>query len=990
MSTIESQIQKLNDTNAELARVNNELTSAVRTHTNDINNEVAAAKNTMAAATASAISEVKADANAVNAEIKARMDDAVVPWLPAMTKVQFDALCAARKQQYAGSGFVEWGKHYRGTVSDPWQNVNDGLYMITTNPHVANTIFLGRENSDKSGASKTNHAHTVVDGVKQKLYGTNYFGTNEATVIRFPPAPDGTKTYDSATGAATQHANAEVAFAAETTTNKVITSRKDLVFLESWHEKIADKDVVYPLGNVQYGASSYEGVTLLNNLVAQGYSAFGEWDENTKGYGAKWSSLTDAQKALFLSEPEHNIYFDPRANAYIQVRYRIRVVEGLGDEFDYSYAYKGISKSWRPKIDSTNFPFFNVRGQNVLSDDYYDSDSTSANGYFNPPGNSHRWSINDGDFEGYASKKGIGHNNRCLAVPIALVQRMNQGAYHPTYNPMGTAKIWRENGFQVKWHSSEGIQFLTSKRACFDYSVIDTSWELGKVVWGRFGPKINGDEVVVGRQDQYKYHDAIYAGQVEDLRLNANKLDINKLREDAIRKAVSGTLRGKGKVPFTRVGTGVVEEYTDLGDGYSRVYLSHVSGIDARTELGTSTNRTPKYNVYIKSETTGFVTKKAVYVNFAGAAAYIYFANSFGEDFVIGDSVQIVDSEDYLSSEFDSLPWVDIIGDPERIAATFPDGVVGQWVPQIPLDDISQPFIFNRKSVQGNYSRIFTIDDGASWTKNTHTIQETLNRTDATFPDSRYVSLLHYESHSNFTEPSNNTVVVGDVGDVRFNSEYRVQRGNRLQHSLIGEIGKDSNVPYGNFKLTDNLILDDGRLYGNENNGFGPLHNPIEAKASSGNEGNSGVKALSTITEKNGLYYLQLHGAELKHTPITQADMTIINADSPTGVITKGKVYLFKGYDNALINRPIIAIADNASITWRKHDFDGYTINSIGQVINRLGNVDPLLRAFDSHWGDDQTIPIIDGENVKTDLNGNTVKVFCHHTQVPLGIAHND
>ncbi len=69
------------------------------------------------------------------------------------------------------------------------------------------------------------------------------------------------------------------------------------------------------------------------------------------------------------------------------------------------------------------------------------------------------------------------------------------------------------------------------------------------------------------------------------------------------------------------------------------------------------------------------------------------------------------------------------------------------------------------------------------------------------------------------------------------------------------------------------------------------------------------IKALYSVTEKNGLLYLQFHGAELKH----------------------------NGTD----------------------------------------------------WGDDQTIPIINGENTKTDLNGNTVKVFCHHTLFPIGIAHN-
>ncbi|MBD1581261.1 hypothetical protein, partial [Pseudoalteromonas sp. S16_S37] len=87
-----------------------------------------------------------------------------------------------------------------------------------------------------------------------------------------------------------------------------------------------------------------------------------------------------------------------------------------------------------------------------------------------------------------------------------------------------------------------------------------------------------------------------------------------------------------------------------------------------------------------------------------------------------------------------------------------------------------------------------------------------------------------------------------------------------------------------------------------------PKHTGVSLDAP--NDRSPGFKALYSCAKRNGLLYLQFHGAELKH----------------------------NGTD----------------------------------------------------WGDDQTIPIVDGENVKTDLNGNTVKVFCHHTQFPIGIAYNN
>ena len=43
------------------------------------------------------------------------------------------------------------------------------------------------------------------------------------------------------------------------------------------------------------------------------------------------------------------------------------------------------------------------------------------------------------------------------------------------------------------------------------------------------------------------------------------------------------------------------------------------------------------------------------------------------------------------------------------------------------------------------------------------------------------------------------------------------------------------------------------------------------------------------------------------------------------------------------------------------------------------------------NWGDNSTIPVIDGEGTMTDDNGHTVKTFCHIGMMPLGIAsHSD
>ncbi|RJE78139.1 hypothetical protein BGP78_06410 [Pseudoalteromonas sp. MSK9-3] len=1001
-----------------------------------------------------------------------------------MTKAQFDALRDIRKKQYAGSGFVEWGKHYTTTILD---NVNEGLFSNNNS-----NLLWGRGSDNNVGISSTDYPMALINGVSHSIRAVNEVGSQTQNSIPFPSAPNGTKTYDSATGVVTEHASAAEAFGGlakaakshvwdrltshtytngatsfqmvdntesesgyidirlnltvgvryeisvvsdgpisngvygsrirdasdgthiasfsnenaagthiatftaptaghsillythDTTTNysefsirpiteQVIISRKDLVFLESWHEKIADKDVVYPLGNVQYGANSYDGIGLLNNLVAQGYSAFGEWDTNTTGHGAKWSGLSEANRAKLLANPAHNIYYDPEVKAYIQVRYRIRVVEGVGDDFDYTYAYRGITTSWRPNRGNTDYPYFNVRGQNVLSDDYYDSGSTSSNGYFNPPNNSQREIINGSDFEGFASKKRIGHNNKCFAVPIALVQRMNQGAYHPTYNPMGTAVFTKSGVANYHWHNLP-TGSIVSISDCFMNA---TSTKIGKHTGSGF---ISAPYTGPIRNDQYKYYDAIYAGQVEDLRLNANKLDVNQLREDSIRKAVAGEMRGKGKVPFTRTYISSGTAVASNTNGFIPVPVSSVSGDLSWINRNNQDTQKCQGKILVNG-----VAYDINGISYAGSNfENIALRTTYPSDASSGDSIQAVFG-DYLPSEFDSLPCVDIIGDPKRIAATFPDGVIGQWIPQIP-DGSSKEFQLNTKLNGSTFnSAVRTIDDGVTFSDLTGAFNSLLNtaKNSITHPIvTGYVALVAYKSPSNFTEPSTNSVVLGDVGKVHTSADNFVSQSNRLTPSLIGKIGKDNqdgNQLRGN-SVTNAPLTSYSKLW----NSNKVTHTPITLRKPINDS--PAVKALPTITEKDGLLYLQFHGAELRYDTPTIVQITLNNSEIKA---TKGTIYRVASEVNSPLaggvwycNTTTSAAFDD--ITWSK--------NSDGNIRAGGSVSDPniyFIPHYVAGWGDDQVIPIVSGENVKTDLNGNTVKVFCHHTQIPIGIAHH-
>ncbi|CAH9055025.1 hypothetical protein PSECIP111951_01157 [Pseudoalteromonas holothuriae] len=1026
-----------------------------------------------------------------------------------MSKAQFDALRQMRKQQYAGSGFVEWGKHNRGAR---YLKVNEGMWHWI-HPNLENGLIMGEVPTNAiAGVSKSIYPKVLVDGILQHVYGVAHSSTQ--TVFKFPPAPDGTKTYDSATGKVTQHASAAEAFEGVVTnggfrsgdisgwslnaasdevtvsngvatltdvdstyaslisqhvatevgkeyvlkvsikvhedkqifaafgdtefiertsnvgqwydvtlkciatasstrinvgtnsptsvgesvsirnvsvmpiTEHVITSRKDLVFLESWHEKIADKDVVYPLGNVQFGTSTYEGVSLANNLVAQGYSAFGEWDSDTKGYGVKWSTLSAVNRVKFFKNPEHNIYYDPEAKAYIQVRYRVRVVEGFGDDWR---ACDGANQSYNLFLaGGTSGNHVVARGSyaDVFSD--YNNVSVITSSYRNSDPTYGLNSVGGG--ETYWNDRGI-TIGKCFAIPIALVQRLNQGAYHPVYNPMGTGKRRINGGFYYNWYEkNSALTPVNSAFDCFDKLANNAGGNIGQEYgWAR----ISHGASYVGRPDQYKYHDAIYAGQVEDLRLNANKLDVNQLREDTMRKAVAGTLRGKGRVPFSlfeheHAVTLVEPAYYNAANAGGSIQFV-VEGGGPALDGYLSDHQNVGFYLYNQNGTSLYVprlkTSSVDYVNWpysgdSQPTCYVYNVENkvakFNELFSVGDILHVGVLRE-LTGEFDSLPWVDIIGHPERIAATFPDGVIGQWVPELPIDGATL-ISLNRKYVS-NFSSLVTVDNGSSWS--TGGAGNAFNQiTNTWFYNAQKdeVRLISYETPADISAPNTSSKVCSHVSHVWGGNDSRINLGSRLQHSLT------LKVPTVNAYTTNTYtpVIQSNLLNGQFIQDEFPKHSALPVLGQK--QGSYGVKALPTITEKNGLLYMQFHGAQMVYTAPNVSNMTVITAGQASSV-EKGKTYILKGFDNASVNRAMVALATSSNFTWTATAFDGYTVLDTGEIITNTGVVYNLLRLYTGGWGDDQTIPIVNGEDVKTDLNGNTVKVFCHHTQLPLGIA---
>ena len=425
-----------------------------------------------------------------------------------MTREEFEALAADRRNTYAGSGFVEWGKH------NPTGVVNQGIWNYLSTGY-SNLIGWGRGvASGGTGVSKTEYPLANVNGHVLRV-DSGYGGDN----IAIPPAPADASLLD----------------------------RQDLVFLEVWHEDISEKDFVFPFGNVQFGVASYTapGGMVISTVAGTflGYDTYplvGNWQAPgaVVSRGMVWSTMTTAQQQAFVDDPANNVYRD--GSTLVQVRYRVRVVQGLGS------AWGNIS----PQQSNTNTAFLNystnsqyviVKGSRIsIAADLgaYTLASTDGQvfgGYYRTDTPIHDKGMFSLHVSGVASQ--MAYNGLCFAIPIALVQRRNQGAFHPVFNSNGTKGFGTatDPGATSPWYSASALM-PNSTSDCFSMASASIA-----------SPgAIAGGSTRNGRPDGL-YYDQVAEADVIDLRMSARKVtDLRRATQREFNKLVEGTTRGRG------------------------------------------------------------------------------------------------------------------------------------------------------------------------------------------------------------------------------------------------------------------------------------------------------------------------------------------------------------------------------------------------------------------------------------------------------------
>lgn len=768
--------------------------------------------------------------------------DAIHPYPYAMRKVEFEALRSANNEKFAASGFVHFGK-----INSGWQEVSEGLGTVISVP---NQIRIGRSaTTGKVGNSKTDHPVVNISGVVSHLkkIGEN---NDDNCLIKLPPAEDGTRTYDSATGVSVTHSTPAIAFASETDTNKVVTDRVDMWGFEAFLREIHDGDpFVYKNGLIQSRSADIDGVTTVtDNIRPNVYFAWYQGDIESTGKGVNWQTATEAQRMAIASNPENNIYFDDSTGKFYQWCIRGRSFAGAGDG-DWDADGNSLnSLSTAPLRFNTALGRIAIQGNKSSTPAYTIG---GANCFANNP----TWGSLSGKFyTGVYSTRDSYNNNtvavngECYFLVCGTVNRLNQGAYHPSFNPNGTAGFESVDELCVSWFEGTAPE-VTGSEDCF--VKVSTT----------YSPSGSLSRPDLGKRPDGRFYDAIYAsgqgGVCRDMRYSAWGLKQEDFAE-ADKAIKSGTYRGIEELrSFKPVET--------LGSSY---YYNSTNNLVVIYGLNISSSRGIHLGdiVWVKPQgAMKFYPLKIVELFSTYIRGRLLEGSSNPVSDGVAGSTQLPSEywaqQSIESSVSDEFTHTEVIGDPANILQCddLKDGWVGSWNPVIP-DGTVKSF----KSSKPPYtalSHLFSNDNGASWLSSGLTFGNVNSSISQNFPVG-VIRIISYTAKASLTENSTN-YPVRDIGDVFFSERYDIARD--LGYSLTGSILTDSTGSGGNSVSYGNLSLNSYTLL--ENKFYEPRQSPVHVPLNIGNPSNDSpaFKALNYNVEDNQQGFINYAYTELTY-----------------------------------------------------------------------------------------------------------------------------
>jgi hypothetical protein len=914
----------------------------------------------------------------------------------------------------SNSGLITNGK-FDNTDTSGWTP-----YLGASLSIVSNKLRVTATTTDAN--PRATEAIPTVIGKKYVIEAEQYKGTNASTYIAVSNTSSGTSPYAILNSTVDGRVTLEFTATATTSYIGVFTvgsiignysefdniavfpsdaiSRSDLVFLESWHEDVSEKDFVYPLGNVQYlGTTGDSGTPVAGAFAGFGtYSLFGNWQASGAlvGKGYVWSTLSDANKKAFLANPENNCYLD--GDKVIQVRYRMRVVQGWGDSWENNCDVSGITRlayaSGNARVKPKGKQVSILNDLNSFSGDrtawYVSYDHTDAKADIQTQIGAFQSTLGSTLLDSVASYEG-----KCYAMPIALVHRRNQGGYHPVYNSNGTLMA-NDTTVDARryWHHSNAFK-PTSISDCFLTGV-------GSSLIGFHSHSGTIASTYQGRHDGL-FYDQIHEGDIIDLRNSSQKVeDYNRLLSREFNKSVAGTTRGAegergvtysldttvSSVSFfagTTNGLGTyiviptpvsfltVDTYQEIVNGVAK-YFAVINGI-------------PYYLTRRDNGTTLYIQK------------ILGEKTSFTGSISAGNSVQILVVTKTTRTKSNTITHTDIIGSP----ANYPTAWKQSGVSGTPLivaeggtsllptgttgSDGLAVYKLSRKANATPLQVLKSTNSGATWTlliSATHyTFSTTGNYIEFITGHRPLVAdliMVTYQTKTQMALPSVNSEVLAVGMVLGTNSLSRAH----ITSSLIGKIpvfSQDSSQyahQVSNWVTSPVLSAANGVMLGGGNTGYNPLHNIVTLPSNTA----PAAKVFPYLTRSNGKAYLNLVFKEMKFgsfvAPTVDTGASISHVQYATYQVSIAGCPL----DGEIVQWT--ATTATAAINWALYNknADGslYVISSGAAYTN--------AKMFDGNsWGDDSKFNIVDNVSTTTDDNGATVLIGQKRIELPYFIG---
>lgn len=375
----------------------------------------------------------------------------------------------------------------------------------------------------------------------------------------------------------------------------VVLERKDLVFIEVWHEAVDETGFIFPFGNVQYAGTTSDNISTTvfdkkffdtldgkTTIIPDGHKKYCQvyekgnivynyydgtsFDTLTKderkfidktfvedatvGRGWKINELNESERNVIFKNADHNLYYD--GQKLIQIRYRTRVASlNLFENYfrgTSEYMSKGLKFQGKSPVTSrvitrqvgiemdassgnrgapiTETVQIFAGGNLIISSD--EKSLMYKNG-----------KLYDDALFTVEEQTDLSHNGYVYAIPVAIVNRRNQGAYHPEFNDNGTGFFI--NGIHVSEDKSDFADDITGFTLVDETSATLETASVGRDRKAKFKVMLNwlfstdykaGGSMVsrtTYRPDGLLY-DEINTKDIIDLRIDAN--DQRKRIED--------------------------------------------------------------------------------------------------------------------------------------------------------------------------------------------------------------------------------------------------------------------------------------------------------------------------------------------------------------------------------------------------------------------------------------------------------------------------